>query len=76
MEGIDNKTYFMKDQLKLTLCRFTKRVKMAVGFFFVTAFDNVEEETNNLDKIKVIMGWKNMPNQRRERRWIGGIRNA
>jgi SNF2 family DNA or RNA helicase len=55
-EGIDNEKYYMKDQLKLILGRFAKRAKIAVGFFFVTAFDNVEEEIMNLDEIKIVMG--------------------
>ncbi|KKN37083.1 hypothetical protein LCGC14_0767130 [marine sediment metagenome] len=53
---IDNENYFMKNVLKLIFRKWAKRAKIAVGYFFATAFDNVEEELENLDKVQVIMG--------------------
>lgn len=53
---IDNETYFMKNVLKLIFRKWAKRAKIAVGYFFATAFDNLEEELKNIEKVQIIMG--------------------
>jgi len=53
---IDNENYYMKNVLKLIFRKWAKRVKIAVGYFFATAFDNVEEELDNVEKVQIIMG--------------------
>lgn len=53
---IDNENFFMKNVLKLIFRKWAKRAKIAVGYFFATAFDNVEEELENVEKVQIIMG--------------------
>lgn len=53
---IDNENYYMKNVLKLIFRKWAKRVKIAIGYFFATAFDNVEEELDNVEKVQIIMG--------------------
>jgi len=53
---IDNETYLMKDALKLIFRKWAKRAKIAVGYFFASAFDNLEDELKNVEKIQIIMG--------------------
>ena len=53
---IDNENYYMKNVLKLIFRKWAKRVKIAIGYFFATAFDNVKEELDNVEKVQIIMG--------------------
>ncbi len=53
---IDNEEYFMKNVLKLIFRKWARKVKIAVGYFFATAFDNIEKYIEGIDKIQIIMG--------------------
>ena len=52
---IDNEKYTMADHIK-KLCKRTKSLDIAVGYFYSNGFNIIEECLRSVDKVRIIMG--------------------
>jgi len=52
---IDNRTVLLKDEIK-KLLRLSENAKIATGYFFLSGFDLVKDDVQNVKKIRIIMG--------------------
>ena len=52
---IDNEKYTMADHIK-KLCKHTKSLDIAVGYFYSDGFNLIEECLRSVDKVRIIMG--------------------
>ena len=52
---IDNRTVLLKDEIK-KLLKLSEQAKIATGYFFLSGFDLIKDDVQDVKKIRIIMG--------------------